>query len=261
MRAMQPIHNGLKWNRHGIIDLARMRSQKKWKPRLHQNLTPRMSHFPALLHTNCQNRLVTSRQPGLLLVPMNVSNSTKFAWPVLAIAGLCSCSVHAEQRTATTGSAPLTQRANANRSPVKKCTQTRSLASYMGTYQLVSVKKYAGGLTSQQQANKYIGHTMIVLSAAEATVKGNKTIEDPEYNFVCQAIPKEGDVVPRSDWNSYFYGFGVHRKVVRTLEVRALSSSTKGPYYKFELVSKKGKTEIWYMSDGWLYQLRKAKQP
>lgn len=134
----------------------------------------------------------------------------------------------------------------------------KDLSDYMGTYKVIAVKKYGGGLTSKAQAMQYMGKPMIMLSTARVTVSGNSSIKAPRYTIVCQPKPTEGEVVPRGARYSDFYGFGMDRNVVSVLQVRDPADKDPTPYYEFELLRSGGKNEIWYMDDGWLYELEQA---
>lgn len=137
------------------------------------------------------------------------------------------------------------------------CVGIRELSTYMGTYKVVAVKRYGGGITSRELATQHMGTSMISLSTAHVSVSGNSPIKQPKYTIMCQPKPVEGEVVPPDARYSNFYGFGMDRKFVSVLQVRDPADKDQTPYYEFELLHLGGKQEIWYMDDEWLYELER----
>lgn len=56
------------------------------------------------------------------------------------------------------------------------CVQKKDLSRYMGTYKLIAVKRYGGGLTRRTQAMRYMGTPMVVLSLTRVVVAGHRRI-------------------------------------------------------------------------------------
>ncbi|MDN5848516.1 MAG: hypothetical protein L0H63_02610 [Nitrococcus sp.] len=143
--------------------------------------------------------------------------------------------------------------------PGAECVNKKDVASLMGKYKIIATEKYGGGLTSQDQAVQQFGQVMVTLASNRVSVGGNKPIADPNYRVTCQPVLEEGEVVPRGQRLSNFYGFGTDRKVIAVLQVQDSSDEGSTPYYEFELVTVNGEYEMWYMSDGWLYKMGRVR--
>lgn len=141
--------------------------------------------------------------------------------------------------------------------PTAACAGKAAMAAAMGRYEVVAVKRYAGGMTRREQAVQSLGKVMVSLSPERAVVTGNQSINHPGYTVVCQPRVAEGEVPSPAQRRSWFYGFGTNRQVVVVLQVRDPADQEPTPYYQFELVASHGKPGIWYLYDGWLYQMRK----
>ncbi|RAP58166.1 hypothetical protein [Oleiagrimonas sp. MCCC 1A03011] len=139
------------------------------------------------------------------------------------------------------------------------CSGARLLARYLGDYRVIAVHKYGGGLTRRKQAMQHLGQQMISLSRAHAAVRGNATIARPIYRVACRAARAEGDVPPAHSRQSDFYGFAGAREQTVTLQVRSPADRDPTPYYNFEFVDVGGARRLVYLSDGWLYVLRRIR--
>lgn len=191
---------------------------------------------------------------------------TKMLLAMVLLGGVAACSGH-EAPAATAAAAAKASSAVATAksgsiaqasATASSCVKKSALPKYMGTYSVVAVKKYGGGLTSKAQAMRHMGKPMIKLSSAQVAVEGNDTIEHPRYSITCQPKPTEGEVVPPGQRYSNFYGFGTKRGVVSVLNVHDPADKDPTPYYQFELLHAEGRPELWYMDDGWLYELKPA---
>ncbi|MDN5869621.1 MAG: hypothetical protein L0H73_02700 [Nitrococcus sp.] len=129
----------------------------------------------------------------------------------------------------------------------------------MGKYKVIAAEKYGGGLTSKEEAERQFGAVMVTLASNAVSVGGNKTIVDPNYRVSCEPVLEQGEVVPRGQRHSNFYGFATERKVIAVLQVQDPRDEDPTPYYEFELVTVNGEYEMWYMSDGWLYQMQRVR--
>jgi hypothetical protein len=193
---------------------------------------------------------------------MNKSFLTEIAFCFLA-SGLMACSSH--ELPARQVSAAESHISN-NRAvhdagatgAATTCSKDKDLAVYMGRYKVVKVEKYGGGLTTEAQAEKELGKTMLKLSKRIVSVVGNEKISNPVYDISCQRPLAEGEITPPGQRYSNFYGFGVNRKLITILEARDPKDRDTTPYYEFEIIRNGNGIELWYMDDGWLYEMIKS---
>ena len=131
------------------------------------------------------------------------------------------------------------------------CSDTRTIAQLQSHYEIVSVEKFRGGLTSREDAERGVGLEVAVL--ADLFRLGEVVIDRPVYNLHCYPVPTtEGEVDPHR-WSN-FYGFKTDRRFIEVLAVYE-SESSERPNYRFEVI---GADELWRMFDGWLFRLRKS---
>jgi hypothetical protein len=135
------------------------------------------------------------------------------------------------------------------------CPEGDHISPYLATYKITAIARYGGGLTTETTAKKTIG-TGMILSKKLYSVR-NFSIENPAYQLKCYQQPEEeGDVPLRSERWSDFYGFGMDRKIIKVLEVYHVKKDPKYPKFFLEIIDN---SEIWRMSDGWLYTMKKEK--
>ena len=130
----------------------------------------------------------------------------------------------------------------------KPCTDLHGLAEFYSLFEVVSVEKYRGGLTSRTDAEAAIGQEM-ELSPGIFRL-GHVTIEQPQYETHCHPKPAEGEVT--QERGSVFYGYGIERRQIEIISVFVPKETH--PAYRFELISRK---ELWRLYDGWLYRLQR----
>lgn len=178
--------------------------------------------------------------PVLLLLVGGCSAPTSSVQPIGdAVAATSAMAVNGEAGDTT----PAMQDAN-------PCARMPAMAELMGRYRVVSFERFRGGLTSREEAAARVG-TEVLLSTAEFKL-GGKTVASPKYDLVCHHFSREESEVPTDEERllSTFHGYGTDRQVVWELEI---SASQGDFYYAFEVVRGDGRTELWDLSDGWIY--------
>jgi hypothetical protein len=178
---------------------------------------------------------------------------------------LASCSANGanayqnneENPSASSNQGAKTQEKNEISTSSMSCRPNGQLGKYMGGYQVIEVKRYAGGLTSKAQAVSHLGKEMVTLTKDAASVVGNERIKNPVYNISCHRRPETGEVLTPDQRYSDFFGYGINRKVISILEVKDPLDKDPTPYYEFEIIKAEDKIILWFMEDGWLYTLAK----
>lgn len=189
-----------------------------------------------------------------------VNKSTIF---LCLVACLASCAAHGdglrqnnvEPSAAFSNQVAKSQAQSAMSTPLLSCNSNGHFDNYMGNYQVVEVKRYAGGLTTKAQAVSHLGKEMVSLAKDAANVMGNERIKNPIYNISCHHRPEPGEVLTPDQRYSDFFGYGMNRKVIPILEVKDPLDRDPTPYYKFEIIKTDDNTMLWFMEDGWLYTL------
>lgn len=126
-----------------------------------------------------------------------------------------------------------------------------SLRNIAGEYTTIEVTRYRGGLTSSEEAERRIGESAKIADDA-FSLWGEIHYEAPIYEVTCHLQrQEEGEVsVPSERWGS-FYGFGVDRKTIVTLDVAP--SENNDVRWSFEFVG----NELWAFFDGWFYRMKR----
>ncbi len=134
------------------------------------------------------------------------------------------------------------------------CPGTWTIGQLQSRYEIVSVEKFRGGLTSREEAEGAVGLEVAIL--ANRFRLGEVVIDRPAYKLQCYpAATTEGEVDPYR-WSN-FYGFHTARRFIEVLAVYD-SGSSENPRYRFEVI---GPDELWRMYDGWLFSLKKTGCP
>ena len=127
------------------------------------------------------------------------------------------------------------------------CPDIRPVTDLFAVYEVVAIEKYRGGLTSQIQAEAFVGREIEM--SADLFRMVETTITQPRYQIRCHTVPAEGEV--STDRWSNFYGYKIDRRHVEVLDVFGIDDTN--PEYRFEVISH---WELWRLHDGWLYRLR-----
>ena len=122
------------------------------------------------------------------------------------------------------------------------------MITYYGIYEIISVEKYRGGLTTQEEANKKIGFSITLCPTNFSD--GDHTIAKPIYRKSRKLILKEEGVVP-SDRNSAFYGFMSNREYIEYISIFE-PDDTKSIYSQYEVI---GKNILMESYDGFFFKL------
>ncbi|MCC5881489.1 MAG: hypothetical protein JJU25_02465 [Halomonas sp.] len=126
-----------------------------------------------------------------------------------------------------------------------------SLQDIAGEYITTEIARYRGGLTSPEQAERRIGVSTRVTEHA-FSLWNEVYYEAPSYEVVCHSQrQEEGEVAAPSERWGYFYGFGVDRNTIVTLDI--VPSEQDGARLSFEFVD----DELWAFIDGWFYRLER----
>jgi len=131
-----------------------------------------------------------------------------------------------------------------------------ALPQIMGSWCVVSAKRYGGGLTSEAEANGNVGKA-VVISQDRLSLR-DTVISAPRYEISCHPRLPEGEVATPAERWSNFYGIGMGRPEIIALDVYDLSWRKDYPYIRFEIVEGEHGRELWEMSDGWLYRMEKT---
>lgn len=132
------------------------------------------------------------------------------------------------------------------------CRAGNAVDMYIGTYTVVAVENYGGGLTTEAAAKSRIGQDVVV---SKDTFKvRDTTIARPSYSIACYPMPKREGEVPVDRWSN-FYGFGTDRSVVEVLEVQDPALNDSAPEFHLEVVKTDEGIELWELYDGWLFRL------
>lgn len=126
------------------------------------------------------------------------------------------------------------------------------LEEMWGEYEVTEVSRYRGGLTSETEAKQHIGQHVLV--SEEKFLLWNKAnYADPLYDAACHPILLvEGEVTVPWERKSDFYGIGMDRTVINSLNVDPVNE--EGLRYQFEVIDE----ELWYFSDGWFYRMKRV---
>ncbi|KZN48291.1 hypothetical protein N474_22215 [Pseudoalteromonas luteoviolacea CPMOR-2] len=122
------------------------------------------------------------------------------------------------------------------------------MKTYYGVYEVISVEKYRGGLTTQEEANKKIGG-LITLCPTSFT-DGDYAIAKPVYKNSRELLSKEEGVVP-SDKNSAFYGFMSDREHIEYISIFE-PDDTKNIYSRYEVI---GNNMLMESYDGYFFKM------
>lgn len=134
------------------------------------------------------------------------------------------------------------------------CPGTWTIGQLQSRYEIVSVEKFRGGLTSREEAEGAVGLEVAIL--ANRFRLGEVVFDRPAYKLQCYPVATtEGEVDPYR-WSN-FYGFHTARRFIEVLAVYD-SESSENPRYRFEVI---GPDELWRMYDGWLFSFKKTGCP
>ncbi|WP_156880603.1 hypothetical protein [Thermomonas fusca] len=144
------------------------------------------------------------------------------------------------------------------------CKQNGSTAEYLGSYEIISVSRYAGSSSPDEQAKERIGK-MVVLSAGMFESNWNRaSVARPRYRISCYPVLRAEGEIPATRWGGYwsgFYGFGADRDAVAVLEIHAPDDKAGDPAYWYEIAYEDGNEQLWHMYDGWLYKMKQVAPP
>ncbi|MBK9496069.1 MAG: hypothetical protein IPO08_16425 [Xanthomonadales bacterium] len=131
---------------------------------------------------------------------------------------------------------------------IDRCHCVEQVDGLVGKYQIVSVSKISGGLTSEKVAESWIG-SEVLLEASRASALG-LTIENPEYSSRCLPNKRvEGEVSHgRNPWD---FGILPERACISILDVSKTDGAS--PFFEFEVID----GELWWIFDGWLIVSRR----
>lgn len=137
----------------------------------------------------------------------------------------------------------------------RSCRAGSALDAYLGTYTVVAVENYGGGLTTEAAAKSRIGRDVVVSN--DGFKIRDTTIARPSYRIACYPMPKAEGEVPVDRWSN-LYGFGTDRSVVEVLEVRDPALNNVAPEVHLEVVKGDDGIELWELYDGWLFRMNAA---
>ena len=144
------------------------------------------------------------------------------------------------------------------------CKQNGSTAEYLGSYEIISVSRYAGSSSPDEQAKERIGKT-VVLSAEVFESNWNRTsVARPRYRISCYPVLRAEGEIAATRWGAHwsgFYGFGADRDAVAVLEVHTPDDKAGDPAHWYEIVHEDGNEQLWDMYDGWLYKMKPVASP
>lgn len=133
--------------------------------------------------------------------------------------------------------------------PVVAAGASEGRKEFYGVYQVASVERYRGGLTSEDEARELVGASAVI--ADDKFVYREKDVADPVYKVECvPANLGEGNVDSRGLSN--FYGFLTDRQEICLLHV----SDSSGKFvWEFEIINSE---TLWDLYDGWIFKLTKT---
>lgn len=124
------------------------------------------------------------------------------------------------------------------------------IEQFLGKYQVASVFRYRGGLTTEVQANSKL-KSMLTIDLDLFDMAGFAAYT-PKIDFRCVSNVSEGEV-PVEKFSS-FYGLRSDREVIELMEITPQTESVTGIPIQFEIVGE----ELWYLFDGWVYKYSKS---
>lgn len=178
-------------------------------------------------------------------------------FPIILIAiGIAGCSADAEARLQPT--VPATSAADDAALGDSGCEAAKRLPleGILDSYQVLSVEKYRGGLTTREEARARIGSDVII--TANRFSLDDRESSAPRYSLQCHDITRSEGEVPtgRERLLGPFFGLGADREVVWEITVE---DGRSGDYLAaFEVVPQGGSFELWRLYDGWVYVLSSA---
>lgn len=141
------------------------------------------------------------------------------------------------------------------------CSPVESTSGYMGAYEIISVDRYGGSLSSEVEARERIGKKVVLSTDTFDSGWSKVSVSNPRYAISCYPVSREEGEVPAMHWGGHwsnFYGFGADREVVSVLEIHDPNDKSREPEYWYEIVPVNGKVQLWNMYDGWLYKMTKS---
>ena len=127
--------------------------------------------------------------------------------------------------------------------------------AYLGDYRVESVSRYRGGLTTDAEAEAFVGQH-VLLTPDRFQVR-KVIVKNPSYKaYTIPIDQKEGIIAPKD--TSIFYGYKADRKEVKRIDVYSQTAGKPAPYPddSFEDL---GDGRLLEMYDGWFIFL--GKQP
>lgn len=125
--------------------------------------------------------------------------------------------------------------------------------AYLGGYRVESVSRYRGGLTTDAQAEAFVGQHLLLTPDRFQVRK--VVVKDPVYKaYTIPIDQKEGAIAPKD--TSVFYGYNADRKEVKRIDVYGPMAGRPASYPddSFEDL---GDGRLLEMYDGWFIFLRK----
>lgn len=135
----------------------------------------------------------------------------------------------------------------------RSCRMGSAIDAYLGTYTVVAVESYGGGLTTEAAAKSRIGQDVVVTN--DTFKVRDTTIASPSYRIACYPMPKTEGEVPVDRWSNS-YGFGTDRSVVEVLEVQDPELNDAAPEFHLEVIKGDDGIELWESYDGWLFRMK-----
>lgn len=133
------------------------------------------------------------------------------------------------------------------------CRVGSAVDKYLGTYTVMAVENYGGGLTTEAAAKSRIGQNVVV---SKNTFRIRDTaIARPTYSISCYPMPKREGEVAVDRWSN-FYGFGTDRSVIEVLEVQDPVLNDAAPELHLEVIKGEDGIELWELYDGWLFRMK-----
>ena len=139
----------------------------------------------------------------------------------------------------------------------------KDLNPLYGRYEIYEVDRYRGGLTTEAEAQAWVGQELIVT----ATLFKYPTlrIENPRYSAWFYPLQPGYNVPERAHrWSSHYYGFQgqapghafIGDEVIKVYKPGG--TVPDGPWVNLEPI---GTNELWVGFDGWYYKARKTTRP
>ena len=184
---------------------------------------------------------------------LNSRLSRNWSAPLLLLMMLGCSAQNGLQVTGTAKSpAPEVGAIAAPTSGTVSCKAGSAVDAYLGTYTVVAVENYGGGLTTEAYAKSQIGQHVVV---SNDTFKvRDTTIARPSYRVACYPMAKTQGEVPVDRW-SYFHGFGTERSVAEVLEIQDPELNDAAAEFLLEVVKSDDGIELWELYDGWLFRM------